>query len=126
MALTTLNSIQLRNILHVIEPSTTVLATIPSIESNASVETHRPCTKTCFFYAHCPFFDRPYALLGVLLSFEVLSRNPIWQGVYWDISMIKAARRSSSLSKAMHLSFLQETLARSSSRWMVVKCMEMK
>jgi hypothetical protein len=50
--LTTLNSRYSRNPIFVIDPSTTVPATIPSKVRSASVEVCLPLTKTCFFSAH--------------------------------------------------------------------------
>jgi hypothetical protein len=63
--ITTLNLRYSRKTVFVMDPSTTVPATIPSNVSNASVDVHRPRTNACFFSARLPFLDLPQCLLGV-------------------------------------------------------------
>ena len=61
---TTVNSRYSMNKSCVIDPSTTVLAIIPSIDSKPSAEKHRPRMKTPFMTARVPLRDRPQARTG--------------------------------------------------------------
>jgi len=56
--------------------------TIPSIVSNASVETRLALQEDLLFCARCPSFIAQCSA-GNHLSFEVSSRNPICSCVYW-------------------------------------------
>jgi hypothetical protein len=89
----------------VIDPPTTVPATIPSKVSSASVDVRRPRTKGRFFSAHLPFFNLPEHQDGVLSSFDTSSRNPSCSGVYCMTLSIKSALHTSFLSHAIHFSF---------------------
>jgi hypothetical protein len=68
------------NAAFVMEPSTTVPATIPSSVRSASIDILLPLTKTCFFSAFFPFFDHPELLLVVQLSFNTSSMKPSFSG----------------------------------------------
>lgn len=56
---TTLCSRKYKNLSRVIDPSTTVLATMPSKVSNPSPETLLPRTNAPLMTARDPFFERP-------------------------------------------------------------------
>lgn len=112
---TTVNSRNSMNIALVIEPSTTVPATSPSMESNPVIVVRRPRMKTCCFAARVPFLDRPYRLQMVFSSFEVSSMKPSSSGPYCAILPIKSALSSSLRSLATRLSFFRLTPCRLSS-----------
>ena len=119
---TTMNLRYSTNNARVIDPSTTMLATIPSIDNKPSAEKHRPRMKTPFMTAHVPLWECPRVLNAVRSSFETSSRNPSCSGKYWPIHAIKSAWRSSLCSEATFLIFFSEIPAWTSSRWTVVKC----
>jgi len=82
---TTMNSRYSTNKTCVIDPSTTVLATIPSKDNKPSAEKRRPRMKMPFMTAQVPLRDRPRVLNAVRSSFETSSRNPNCLGKYWAI-----------------------------------------
>jgi hypothetical protein len=107
--LTTLNSNHCKNISFVIEPSTTLHATIPSRVSKASVDVRLPRLNASFFAALQPLFDLPKPLASVLSSLDVSSRKPRYSGGYCNMRWTYSALPSSSLSIAIFWSFLHKT-----------------
>lgn len=96
----------------VIEPSTTLETTMPSIVSNPVALSRWPRTKRCFIMALRPFLARPLDLAAVFSFLDVSSKKPSSSGSYIAIWFIKAFLRSSSRSEAIFLSFFKETPAR--------------
>ena len=82
---TTVNSKYWRKHSCVIDPSTTVLETMPSMVRRPLAEKQWPCTNTPFFTAWMPVLDRPRDLAEVLSSFETSSKKPSCSDKYWAI-----------------------------------------
>lgn len=101
-----------RNFSQVIDPSTTVLATMVR---RPSPETHCPWTNTPLSTVNLPLFAHLKCRCHVLSSFKNSSKKLISSALYWAICRIKSAWRSSSCSLAMICHFFTETPAHSSS-----------